>query len=1297
MNENKLFIFVLIILIIFIKSENVNKEIDTRSIIDLKIKGKGFQQILGSETYPDLVYLNGNMAINDFGKIFIESVNEINKVTLIWNQKINTCKSLFQSSINITEIDLSNFDTSIVTSMLSMFEDCQNLKYIKFGNINTSSVLDMSNMFFNCISLLSLDLSKFDTSKVIFMENMFFQCFSLSSLNLTNFNTSNVESIIAMFYGCKSLLELDLSYFDVSKVINMQYLFRDCYLLTSLNLNNFNTSNASYMSGLFIDCHSLKKLEISNFDTSNVEDMSYMFFGCESLTSLNLINFDTYNVEDMNNMFTNCFSLKYLDISSFDTTNVKDMKNMFYYCSSLTSLDLSNFTINFVDMEYFLNLCTSLEFVKFSKDERKYAFGYAMFSQCYSLKSIELYEFSFYGDMGYLFSECNSLTSLNLSSVDMYFATEFRYLFEKCYSLKTLDLSNWDISGVNTINYMFYDCKSLISLDLSNFYTSSVTDMNSVFFNCRELTSIDLSKFYTSLVNNMNSMFYGCISLKTLNLSNFDTSKVNNMKSMFFNCASLESVDLSNFNTDNVDNMSMMFAGCLNLKFINFKNYKDELGIFTSNIFRRTRNNLKIYMNNIKEKNINNLIPELSISQCITNNYSLIYNENIKIINEKRICLDECYKDEKYSYEYYGLCYDECPMGTFSPSPEIFLCEISKIKCIKKYPFLILEDNSCTDYCSAEEFFNEICTISNFNIESQSILINNIINEIENGSMDKLLVKYINEEKKDILKKINNTIYQITSSYNQKNINYQNISSIDLGECEKIIKEKYIIPKNETLLIFKTERYIEGLLIPFIEYEIFNPKSKEKLNFNICKDANAYITINISVSINESIVYKYDLNNSYYNDICNINNEENGIDITLYDRKNEYINNNMYLCTINCIYIGYNKDNKTVSCLCQAQSGIILYTDINKEQIISLIINKKNKFNLNVMKCFNLLFTKEGLISNFGNYIISLIIILYIGSAIFFYFKGYDLLCNEINEILNAKNMEVKHKLKFKEKIKENSNPKEKINNDKKKDNKSNTEIKLSIDINSSNNSLENKDKLEMEKDKNINPILYLNYEINIFPYEKAIQNDKRTYCQYYKSLIMLNNIFIFSFSLYKDYNPYTIKICIFFFFISLNLVVNALFFNDYIMHEIYKDKGIYNLICFIPQIIYSVIITSIIILILKNLVLTQRNILEIKHEKNKYNLKPKAITVLKCIIIKFVCFYIITFIFLILFWYYISCFSIVYKYTQKQLIINSLISLIIFFIYPFIFCLLPGIFRIPSLKEPGKYLYEMSKIIQIL
>ena len=44
----------------------------------------------------------------------------------------------------------------------------------------------------------------------------------------------------------------------------------------------------------------------------------------------------------------------------------------------------------------------------------------------------------------------------------------------------------------------------------------------------------------------------------------------------------------------------------------------------------------------------------------------------------------------------------------------------------------------------------------------------------------------------------------------------------------------------------------------------------------------------------------------------------------------------------------------------------------------------------------------------------------------------------------------------------------------------------------------------------------------------------------------------------------------LFFFSFSSDLTINALFFNDDIMHKIYQDKGKYNFFYQIPQILYS-------------------------------------------------------------------------------------------------------------------------------
>ena len=84
-------------------------------------------------------------------------------------------------------------------------------------------------------------------------------------------------------------------------------------------------------------------------------------------------------------------------------------------------------------------------------------------------------------------------------------------------------------SEVTSMSYMFYNCSSLTSLDVTNFDTSNVTNMIGMFAYCSSLTSLDVTKFNTSNVTTMSDMFQGCSSLTSLDLRNFNTSKATNM------------------------------------------------------------------------------------------------------------------------------------------------------------------------------------------------------------------------------------------------------------------------------------------------------------------------------------------------------------------------------------------------------------------------------------------------------------------------------------------------------------------------------------------------------------------------------------------------------------------------------------------------------------------------------------------------------------------------------------------------------------------------------------------------
>ena len=225
--------------------------------------------------------------------------------------------------------------------------------------------------------------------------------------------------------------------------------------------------------------------------------------------------------------------------------------------------------------------------------------------------------------------------------------------------------------------------------------------------------------------------------------------------------------------------------------------------------------------------------------------------------------------------------------------------------------------------------------------------------------------------------------------------------------------------------------------------------------------------------------------------------------------------------------------------------------------------------------------------------------------------------------------------------------------------------------------------------------------ELNSLLYEKALIYDKRTYIQYYISLLRKKHLLLFSFYITdKDYNSQIIKMFLFFFFFSVTFTINALFFNDNTMHKIYIDEGEFNLIYQIPQIIYSTLISSVTGSLIKYLALTEKIILTIKEVKKLDDLNSKKEKVIKTVKMKITLFFIIGFIILFIFMIYSTCFCGIYVNTQIHLIKDSIISYGLSLIYPFCYNLIPGIFRISALrakKKDKKYLFRFSKFIQII
>ena len=971
-------------------------------------------------------------------------------------------------------------------------------------------------------------------------------------------------------------------------------------------------------------------------------------------------------------------------------------KSMFEQLDNIISIDLSKFNLSTI-----LNMAS-------------------MFFKCYSLKNINFgnQNTSALKEMQFMFSNCFSLISIDLSSFNTKKVTNMGAAFKDCTALISLDLTSFDTSQVQDFSYMFCNCRSLQYLDIHNFNTSSASNMFFMFYYCTSLKSLDISNFNTFNITNMASMFEDCHSLISLNLNNFNTTKVVDMSNMFYNCTSLISLDLRSFDISSVTKAENIFTNCNSLIFLNLISFKEKY-IF-DNLFMKISNDLVYCIDEDKSPTISNALKAKGLKK---NCSDICFLDTKKIDIEKRECIFYCENSEICKYKNEDICCDRCPEGT---QPKNNICKEEESTEITD---LNIEKNK-TFNCTSEMFFKKICGTNNFS--EQDNIINNIKNDIETHKIDDLLFNVTNSigKNNDIIIKERETIYQITSSNNQNNENYEDLSTIKLGECEDKLKTKYHIDKNQSLIIFKVEHNIPGILIPIISYEIYDPNNKNKLELDECK--NILVDLDIPVNINNDDLIKYDPESEYYTDECYPYTSENGTDIIINDRIEEYKNNNMSLCEKNCEFNGYEEYSRKVQCKCKTKSKVDNITEINQSNDLLLETNfEKENSTLNIvtMKCTYTLFSIKGLSKNIGNYIFTFIFIFLVICTILFIKVGLHLFDSFIKSILTLKNKNggiskiIKKKLKVKKKKIKTSNfsPSNPIKKKKKLNEKSQKQVEIfktnmiksnsKADLKNSNEIINSKNNIFSEKSRNeklniVQKIAKSNleyeelndYELNTLTYEEALQYDKRKFLEYYISLIKTNNIVIFAFCPLKDYNIRIIKLCLFFIFFVIHFTLNTFFFTKELIHKIYEEGGNYNLSYIFQKIICAFFLSYYLCSLIKYVSLSEKLIIQVKHQPTYEKAEYKAESVKKMFIIQNICFFVLTFVFLIVFWYYLSSFCAVYQNSQVYLIKNVLISFSLSLLFPFILYIIPSILRIISLNiTKTEIIYKVSKIIQFI
>ena len=223
--------------------------------------------------------------------------------------------------------------------------------------------------------------------------------------------------------------------------------------------------------------------------------------------------------------------------------------------------------------------------------------------------------------------------------------------------------------------------------------------------------------------------------------------------------------------------------------------------------------------------------------------------------------------------------------------------------------------------------------------------------------------------------------------------------------------------------------------------------------------------------------------------------------------------------------------------------------------------------------------------------------------------------------------------------------------------------------------------------------------EKNNLPFERALKHDKRTFCQYYGFMLQVSHIIVNVFCRCGDYNLFTIKLGLLFMLFPINITFASFFFtNENIKyHYVQKLDEVSLLIENLVHTFIASICSSVILILLKMLCLTHNSILKLRKIKSVEKARKSSEWTIRCIKIRIFVYYLLSFIFLLVFGYFVACFCTIFENTQRDLIKSMFTSWGLSLIYPFIICFVTTIFRISALRCKKKCLYRVNQLLQMI
>ena len=236
---------------------------------------------------------------------------------------------------------------------------------------------------------------------------------------------------------------------------------------------------------------------------------------------------------------------------------------------------------------------------------------------------------------------------------------------------------------------------------------------------------------------------------------------------------------------------------------------------------------------------------------------------------------------------------------------------------------------------------------------------------------------------------------------------------------------------------------------------------------------------------------------------------------------------------------------------------------------------------------------------------------------------------------------------------------------------------------------------MPLNDEKNIKE--YLATSMDDLDYDELVVKDNRSCWRIFLDKLIVSQMLINLFFGNNWIIPKAIKFIFLIVMLDLYFVVNALFYNEAYITDLYYLDEKETLFSFVPRslnrIVYTSLASNVLDFIISLLFPTENKIKKILKRKknNQQEMKTKVYIAMKNIVNNYWIFIIISYIMTIISWYYITCFNNVYPNLKLEWIKSSIFIFVTMQIFSILLCALFGLLRFISIKCKSEKIYRIS------